>query len=50
MKDNPERIDRSFRSVRAETEVELLSGDRVDVVLYGERKTVAIEVKSRDSN
>ena len=50
MKDNPEGIDRSFRSVRAETEVELLSGDRVDVVLYGERKTVAIEVKSKDSN
>ena len=50
VKDNPEGVDRSFRSVRAETEVELLSGDRVDVVLYGERKTVAIEVKSRDSN
>ncbi len=50
VKDSPEGIDRSFRSVRAETEVELLSGDRVDVVLYGERKTVGVEVKSRKSN
>ena len=39
-----------FRGVRTETEVDLLSGDRVDVVLYCERKTVAIEVKSRKSN
>ena len=50
VKDNPEGIDRSFRSVRAETEVDLLSGDRVDVVFYADREIVAIEVKSRDSN
>lgn len=50
VKNNPERIDRRFQGVRAETEKDLLSGDRVDVVLYDERKTIAIEVKSRDSN
>ena len=50
VKDNPEGVDRSFRSVRAETEVDLLSGDRVDVVFYADREIVAIEVKSRDSN
>lgn len=49
VKKNPERIDRRFHGVRAETEEDLLSGDRVDVVFYGESETVAIEVKSRDS-
>ena len=50
VKDNPEGVNRSFRSVRSETEVDLLSGDRVDVVFYADREIVAIEVKSRDSN
>ncbi len=50
VKENPEQIDKEFHSFSSLTEVELLSGDRVDVVLYGERKTVAIEVKSRKSN
>ena len=50
VKDNPERIVKRFHGVRTETEVELRSGDRVDVVLYGESETIAIEVKSRDSN
>ena len=49
VKENPEQIDKEFHSFSSLTEVELLSGDRVDVVLYGEGKIVAIEVKSRDS-
>ena len=47
---NPDKLKHEYRNVRADTEVELLSGDRVDVVYYGENKTVAVEVKSRDSN
>ena len=47
---NPDRIKKKFHGVRTETEVELLSGDRVDVVYYAKTETVAIEVKSRDSN
>ncbi len=50
MKDNPEEVEKRLAGARAETEVELLSGDRVDVVIYGERATVAVEVKSGDSN
>ena len=50
VKDNPDRIERSLSGVRAETEVELLSGDRVDVVFCSDKEIVAIEVKSRDSN
>ena len=50
VKDKPERIERSLSGVRAETEVDLLSGDRVDVVFYDKRRTLAIEVKSEDSN
>ena len=50
VKDNPDRIKKKFHGVRTETEVELLSGDRVDVVYYAKTETVAIEVKSRDSN
>ena len=47
---NPDKLKNEYRDVRAETEVELLSGDRVDVVYYAKKRTVAIEVKSRDSN
>lgn len=50
VKNNPDKLKKEYRKVRAETEVELLSGDRVDVVYYAEKRTVAIEVKSRDSN
>ena len=50
VKNNPDKLKKEYRKVRAETEVELLSGDRVDVVYYAEKKTVVIEVKSRDSN
>lgn len=35
---------------RAETEVDLPSGDRVDVIYYAGDRVVALEVKSRDSN
>ena len=50
VKNNPGKLKNEYRKVKAETEVELLSGDRVDVVYYAKKKTVAIEVKSRDSN
>ncbi len=50
VKNNPGLIGEWFHGVRAGTEVELRSGDRVDVVLYGKSGTIAIEVKSRDSN
>ena len=50
VKDNPDRIKKKFHGVRTETEVELLSGDRVDVVYYAKTENVAIEIKSRDSN
>ena len=50
VKNNPDKLKNEYRNVTAETEVELLSGDRVDVVYYANNKTVVIEVKSRDSN
>jgi len=36
--------------VDKDTEVSLLSADKVDVIYYGAQYTLAIEVKSRDSN
>ena len=39
-----------LKDVRAETEVPLYSGDRVDVVYFAPNATVGIEVKSKDSN
>ena len=48
MKENPGEVEKRLRDARAETEVELLSGDRVDVVIYGE--IVAVEIKSGDSD
>ncbi len=50
VKGNPGQVDKEFHSFKALTEVELLSGDRVDGVFYDKGKIVAIEVKSRDSN
>ncbi len=50
VKANPGRVVPSLSDVRSETEVELLSGDRVDVVYYAPYTTVGIEVKSIDSN
>ena len=48
--EHPERVDKRLRDVDSETEVELLSGDRVDVVYRSKGEIVAIEVKSRDSD
>ena len=50
VKKHPDKVEERFHVVRSETEVTLLSGDRVDVVYYGEGKTVAVEVKSIDSD
>ena len=47
---NPDQVDRGFRGAVADTEEELLSGDRVDVVYTTGSEVLAIEVKSRDSN
>jgi len=47
---NPKRIDAKFAKFRTETEVVLESADRVDVVYYGQAATIALEVKSKDSN
>ena len=46
----PSLVRRGLRPESTETEVELLSGDRVDVVSVAKDGTVVIEVKSRDSN
>ena len=50
VQEHPERVDKRLRDVDSKTEVELLSGDRVDVVYRTAGEVVAIEVKSRDSN
>lgn len=50
VRDNPAKILPRLKSVRSKTEVELLSGDRVDNVYYADSATVAIEVKSAKSN
>ena len=47
---NPGAIDRRCADYEASTEVPLLSGDRVDVVLRGPEETVCVEVKSHISN
>ena len=46
----PGLVRKGLRAEGAKTEFELLSGDRVDVVAYAPERTVAIEVKSRDSD
>ena len=46
----PSLVRRGLRPENTDTEVELLSGDRVDVVSASNDGTVAIEVKSRDSD
>lgn len=48
--ENPKRLAPRLKGVRAETEEELLSGDRVDSVYYADGQTLAIEVKSSTSN
>ena len=47
---NPSLVRRELRPEATTTEVELLSGDRVDVVSIMKGRTVAIEVKSKDSD
>ena len=50
VRDHPGAIRRSYAGFRTATEVVLYSVDRVDVVYYGAGLTVAIEVKSSDSD
>ena len=50
VKDNPGAIRRAYAAFSAETEFVLDSADRVDVVYRGPNSTVAIEVKSCDSD
>ena len=50
VKNNPGKIRRAYADFRTETEVVLDSADRVDVVCYGPYVTVAVEVKSSDSD
>ena len=47
---NPGEIAAAYEDFRTETEVVLDSADRVDVVFFGSNETIAIEVKSADSN
>lgn len=47
---NPDKVDSRFAGAIAETEFDLLSGDRVDVMLRHRAKWIALEVKSRRSN
>ncbi|MBJ3764390.1 hypothetical protein ILP92_16745 [Maribius pontilimi] len=47
---NPQALFPKLTISRSETEVDLLSGDRVDVVYYASESTIALEVKSKDSN
>ncbi len=48
--DNPQAVRRGFAGARAETEVDLDSGDRIDAVYYCADQTIVLEVKSRISN
>lgn len=47
---NPTAVFPKLMVTRSETEVDLLSGDRVDVVYYAAERTIGLEVKSKDSN
>ena len=50
VKKHPGEIKRRYQGFRTEKEVVLDSADRVDVVFYGRKDTIAIEVKSKDSD
>jgi hypothetical protein len=50
IKDNPKKVHASFAGAVSETEVDLDSGDRVDVVYKCSDRIVLLEVKSRISN
>ena len=47
---DPSLVRRGLRAENTEMEVKLLSGDQVDVVTAANDRTVAIEVKSKDSD
>ena len=47
---NPGAIRKGFADANTDTEVDLLSGDRVDVVYRCKEKTIVLEVKGRKSN
>lgn len=46
----PGKLSKAFANARTDTEVDLLSGDRVDAAYYCEDRTIVLEVKSRISN
>lgn len=50
VKDNPQAIHRDYDGAQTDTEVDLESGDRVDVVFKCADRIVLLEVKSRISN
>jgi hypothetical protein len=50
IKDNPQEVHMSFAGAETETECDLDSGDRVDVVYKCSDRIVLLEVKSRISN
>lgn len=50
IKDNPEAVRKSFAGAETETESDLDSGDRIDVVYKCADRIVLLEVKSRISN
>lgn len=50
IKENPEAVHASFADAEAETEADLDSGDRIDVVYKCPGRIVLLEVKSRISN
>ncbi|UFW80131.1 hypothetical protein [Rhizobium sp. SU303] len=50
IKDNPGLVDNAFALATTDTEVDLDSGDRIDVVYKLIDRTIVVEVKSRISN
>ncbi|MGO8450666.1 hypothetical protein ACC779_12215 [Rhizobium ruizarguesonis] len=50
IKDNPALVDNAFALATTDTEVDLDSGDRIDVVYKLIDRTIVVEVKSRISN
>ncbi|KJE35045.1 hypothetical protein UF64_10110 [Thalassospira sp. HJ] len=50
VKDNIRKVAPGMKNARSETEVELYSGDRVDVAYFSSSRTLGIEVKSIDSD
>lgn len=50
IRDNPGEVDSAFADATTDTEVDLDSGDRIDVVYKLIDRTIVVEVKSRISN